>query len=251
MDHITLGDKILPLRDFDIVAQRPEDRNSWEIIQAPDGQKHGVELAYYQRTTFDLAVDRHTNQLGANLKILEVGCASGTDSRRFAEAGHRVTATDIMPRDREIAIHNAELEKRQLQAISFISGDFIQLKAARQIPEDCNVIHCGHVGHLWDLPDFKNFIGTPLKENGIVAFSYIDCDQDFPASDDRFSIYPEGSLPSQKTSSDVADQLHRHRFSEVHHAMQQAGLEVLEIYRNPKQVGIIAMKKSKTLGAGE
>lgn len=80
-------------------------------------------LAYYDaharafaESTADVdmsgARERFTRCLGRGATILDLGCGSGRDARRFAEAGFVVTATDGSPRLCEVARQLTGIEVR-------------------------------------------------------------------------------------------------------------------------------------------
>ncbi|AVL42568.1 class I SAM-dependent methyltransferase [Streptobacillus moniliformis] len=107
---------------------------------------------------------------GNKLKVLDLGCGTGTIASMFSKEGHDVVAVDISSDMIEIA-----QSKYEDLNIKFLVGDITK----EQFGNDYDLIMCNFdtVNYFDDLSSFKSFLKNVkliLKNNGIFIFDIVE-----------------------------------------------------------------------------
>ncbi len=144
-------------------GKRKNSKRNWVEWQKYDANMHIMMMAEHAEilsvNTLNLdrlkIFDDMVNGLGANLKILDVGCGDGVISEPLIKKGHFVTAVDLPT----VATAGAKDKVSQVMAgdaetLAFVDATF-DLVIASEVLE-----------HLWSPESFINEAYRTLKPNG-------------------------------------------------------------------------------------
>ncbi len=213
-------------------------------MNGPDGQYLGHEWARWLYDTLDRRLDdRLAAEFSSGARILELGCATGTRALQFAQAGHKVTAVDIVDRTEEIRSRNVTLIRGGsgadgMRPITFIQADL------RECPEQSfaqgfDVVHARRVIQFIptrDLPGLLRCVGAALRPGGIFVASFISAEV---APLQMRKLRPLGSAPVLILGPGIFG----HCFSEVHQCLRDTGLSIIEGFSDFEvEVGLISRR---------
>ncbi len=209
------------------------------------GQEYlGHEWARWRRDTLDERVDRLLADRGdASLDILDLGCATGVRAVQFAEAGHHVTALDLLDRSFDIVRRNDALglSAPHAKPIEFVQADLRQLSASR-FSKSFDLIHARRVITflaIEALEDLFATIASLVKDGGFVVVSLIATALDQPGGTEKPVVGgPTSSLP-------LGPGMHAYHVGEIRRIMRTGGLDVTEVFSDGRvEAGLIARKRT-------
>lgn len=116
---------------------------------------------------FNALMDWYNFRVGANRKVLEIGCAIGAASRILAERGFKVTATDVS----EYAVSEAKKTNKH-KNLQFGELDLLDKKSVAKYAGKYNLVFAFEVlEHLEDSRLALTNLYSLLKKNGVVICS--------------------------------------------------------------------------------
>lgn len=121
----------------------------------------------YMRSVERSIIDRYAKR--SHLKIVDLGCGTGSLAVRLARRGHRVVGVDISPDMVSLAQHKAS-EAGVESFTSFLEGDVQDLST---LPSDFGlaVSMFGALNHVMDLQATLKGVVKKLQPGGLLIFS--------------------------------------------------------------------------------
>ena len=220
--------KVTPLRgltDFDEEQFKRDGIRAHPPITGPNGEYYGHEWSRWRYDTLDQAVDRWLEEQGPSA-VLDVGCATGIRASRFALAGHRVTALDVvgMPGGSSSS------------PIEFVEADVRTIEAAR-FSIRFDLVHARRLINFLTLDEVDRFfrlVRELMTPGGALAVSLFVTDVGPERMQSRALAGSRSPLP-------LHPGLVVHHFDEVHGLIDKHGLTIAEAFSDGRvEVGLIA-----------